>query len=104
MPDGFEEELRSADTDRLIEKLDYCGYDPYYDCLRHPVIKEIRRRLNEWRPAIAPVDDGAGVFVCGNQEFDCGTVGKRNILTGEIERWSDYCAGCGCRVLWEAVE
>lgn len=104
MRDELEKELRSDSTDRLIERLNYCGYDPYYNVLRDPLIKEIRRRLDEWRPAIAPVDDGEGVFVCGNQGLDCGTVGKRNILTGEIERWSDYCAGCGCKVLWEAVE
>lgn len=34
-------------VDELLEELDYCGYDPYYDSLRKPVIAEIRRRLKE---------------------------------------------------------
>ena len=104
MLDGYADKLRSFSTGELIDELDYCGYDGYYSDMRKYIIDEIERRLYEYRPAIAPVDDGGDTFVCGNQGLDCGTVGKRNILTGEIEHWSDYCAGCGCKVLWEAVE
>lgn len=41
----MEEDFKGLSADELIEKLDYCGYDPYYDSLRKPVVKEIKRRL-----------------------------------------------------------
>ena len=39
--------MNELTTDELLDKLDYCGYDPYYDDFRKDIIAEIRRRLEE---------------------------------------------------------
>lgn len=104
MHDSYKDKLRLLSTGQLLDELDYCGWDMYYNGMRKQVVDEIERRLNEWRPAIAPVEDGGGVFICGNQGFDCGSVGKRNIITNKIEQWFYYCPVCGCKILWEDVD
>ena len=49
MADG-NKTINMLTVDELFEALDYCGYDPYYDSLRKPVISEIRRRLKKQKP------------------------------------------------------
>ena len=68
--------------DKLIEK-----YEKLERCVR-----------NE---GIEPVDDGHGSLICGNQGYECGVVGRRNLETGEIEKYCNYCAMCGAKVKWE---
>ena len=42
-----EVEMKEMSTDELLDDLDYCGYDPYYDNFRKDIVAEIRRRLEE---------------------------------------------------------
>ena len=39
--------MNELTTDELLDDLDYCGYDPYYDDFRKDIVTEIRRRLEE---------------------------------------------------------
>ena len=39
--------MNELTTDELLDDLDYCGYDPYYDDFRKDIVAEIRRRLEE---------------------------------------------------------
>lgn len=38
-------DISKSTNDELIEQLDYCGYDPYYNDLRQEVIAEIKLRM-----------------------------------------------------------
>ena len=61
-----------------------------------------REMLNDNKDeGIEPVDDGQGSLICGNQGYECGVVGRRNIETEKIERYCNYCAMCGAKVKWE---
>jgi len=95
--------MKNKSVDELLKSLDYCGYDPYYDGLRIPVVKEIERRLRAYRPPMAPVEDEGGSFICGNQTYGCGCVGFRDGSTGNIEIIDYFCSFCGTEVDWNAV-
>ena len=41
------EELKTATNEELIDKLDYCGYDSYYDKYRADIVAEIKKRMKE---------------------------------------------------------
>ena len=41
------EKMKKSSNKELIESLEYCGHDPYYDELYWPIIKEIKRRLRK---------------------------------------------------------
>ena len=41
------EELESATNEELINELDYCGYDTYYEKYRIDIIAEIKKRMKE---------------------------------------------------------
>ena len=74
------------------------------DCLlkKYDELQEKYKKLLENKDeGIEPVDDGQGSLICGNQGYECGVVGRRNIETGKIERYCNYCAMCGAKVKWE---
>ena len=51
---------------------------------------------------LAPVQDGNGALICGNQTLGCGVVGMYDVETGKVtEKISNYCAFCGRKVKWE---
>lgn len=41
-------DISKSTNDELIERLDYCGYDPYYNDLRQEVIAEIKLRMGRY--------------------------------------------------------
>lgn len=44
----MKDKYRAYSAEELIEELAYCGFDPYYNSIREPVVKEILRRLEAW--------------------------------------------------------
>lgn len=51
-------DISKSTDDELIERLDYCGYDPYYNDLRQEVIAEIKLRMG-----------GYDIVECDDAEF-----------------------------------
>ncbi len=41
------EHIKSVSDEELMEHLEWCGHDNYYNNLYEPIVKEIRRRLKE---------------------------------------------------------
>ena len=39
------EQIKSVSDEELMEHLEWCGHDNYYNNLYEPIIKEIKRRL-----------------------------------------------------------
>lgn len=48
---------------------------------------------------MSPVNDGTGCFICGNQGYACGVVGRRT--ENGIEKYCNYCPECGMKVKLE---
>ena len=40
------EEIKTMSNEELIEELEYCGHDGYYNSTYYPIIEELKRRLN----------------------------------------------------------
>ena len=89
MPDK-EKVVSKLTADELIEELDYCGYDPYYDLTRKPIVDEIHRRLKEQEP-VKPVQH----LVYTTKGWFCGACDRR------LNRLGKYCSFCGRPVKWE---
>ena len=49
---------------------------------------------------VEPVYDGYGSYICGNQGYDCGCVGRYNPRTKTIEKYCNFCPSCGRAVKW----
>lgn len=43
--DKFIKTIPNLSVDKLLDELDYCGFDSYYRPIREPVVAEIRKRL-----------------------------------------------------------
>ena len=43
------EQIKSVSDKELMEHLEWCGHDKYYNDLYKPIIKEIKRRLRSRR-------------------------------------------------------
>ena len=43
------EQIKSVSDEELMEHLEWCGHDNYYNDLYEPIIKEIKRRLGSRR-------------------------------------------------------
>ena len=43
------EQIKSVSDKELMEHLEWCGHDNYYNDLYEPIIKEIKRRLRSRR-------------------------------------------------------
>ena len=43
--------LQNIDNEKLIQSLQSCGHDGYYNDLYYPIIEEIKRRLSFFRSA-----------------------------------------------------
>ena len=91
-----EKVISKLTADELIEELDYCGYDPYYDSLRKPIVDEIRRRLKEQeaKPVVDIIDSVDGIEVGNCPSCDRLIVNKKSDPT-------QYCKFCGQAVKWK---
>jgi len=74
------------------------------DAMRDRIIwlhEEISKALESIEP-LAPVQDGNGALICGNQTLGCGVVGIYDVETGRVtEKISNYCAFCGRKMKWD---
>ena len=42
-------QIKTVTNKELLDSLEYCGHDGYYNEIYHPILKEIKRRLNGGR-------------------------------------------------------
>lgn len=43
------EQIKTISNEELMEKLEWCGHDGYYNDIYYPIVKEIKRRLRSRR-------------------------------------------------------
>jgi len=43
------EQIKIVSDEELMEKLEWCGHDGYYNDIYYPIVKEIKRRLRSRR-------------------------------------------------------
>lgn len=83
-------DISKSTNDELIERLDYCGYDPYYNDLRQAVIAEIKLRMGEY-------DKQTPVPVVKSEND--GLIYGRCPRCGKIMDNQRYCGNCGQAVI-----
>lgn len=99
-----------TELEKVIKGLECCITDgpdcpndcPYIgDCNRKQLHTDALVLLKKHEP-LAPVQDGNGALICGNQTLGCGVVGMYDVETGKVtEKIDNYCAFCGRKVKWE---
>lgn len=99
--------LQNIDNEKLIQSLQSCGHDGYYNDLYYPIIEEIKRRLSSTsaeQERVAKVLKhkywfGVSLNVVGEStigyEWICENC-KKTVVEGD-----DYCSHCGCRLDFE---
>ena len=87
----FLAKLQNIDNEKLIQSLQSCGHDGYYNDLYYPIIEEIKRRLSLYPSAeperTAKVEDYGGCqrcSACDNPVFED----------------DEFCSGCGSKLDW----
>ena len=43
------EQIKTISDEELMEKLEWCGHNGYYNDIYYPIVKEIKRRLRSRR-------------------------------------------------------
>ena len=86
--------------DRINRHITLHHYNEPHAVYITEALKMAVKALGEQVP-VAPVEDGEGCLICGNQGFGCGVVGKYDVDTHEVlERYVNYCPSCGKEVMW----
>lgn len=89
--------LRNIDNEKLIQSLQNCGHDGYYNDLYYPIVKEIKRRLSSTSAVserTAKVVKEDNICICDN----CSGL----ILTPFASY--KYCPECGVKLDWSDDE
>lgn len=74
---------------KLIDGLEWCGHDNYYNVMYYPIVEEIKKRLSKERTAKVKIryqDESIKFGFC-----ECGQ---------GINSFSKYCPECGCKLDW----
>ena len=93
--------LKDIDNEKLIQSLQNCGHDGYYNDLYYPIMKEIKRRLSS---ASAKQEQSKGEWnFIGDNMFECthcGVVYTTQQLNGlrnyDVDPYAPrFCPCCG---------
>ena len=84
---------------KLIDGLEWCGHDSYYNVMYYPIVKEIKKRLSKERTAKVVEHDASITDTDGYKykrtEYLC-TACKKRVIGGD-----NYCSHCGARLEWD---
>ena len=90
--------LQNIDNEKLIQSLQNCGHDGYYNDLYYPIMEEIKRRLSstsaeperKWISASErlPKKEIKSYWVCTDTKYQCECRWTNNIYgIGESNKW-----------------
>ena len=88
--------LRNIDNEKLIQSLQNCGHDGYYNDLYYPIIEEIKRRLSS---TSAESERKKGQWSNYKDEHCC-SICKCVVISDcwDDEIRYDYCPYCGAEM------
>ena len=93
----FVANLRNIDNEKLIQSLQNCGHDGYYNDLYYPIIEEIKRRLSLSPSAEPERMKGEWIYdterVMGDgwtyNQYHCSECGQQ--IIGAVRNFCPYC-------------
>lgn len=90
--------LQNIDNEKLIQSLQNCGHDGYYNYLYYPIIEEIKRRLSS-TSAMSERTAKVETYTDGQEELwsicECET---------DVRKSYNYCPKCGAKLEWREDE